>query len=121
MAIPSPDTLHDIVRPVHTPSADIIAALTAKMSDPKVVTNAYRGAGIFNFYVPGYKNGTSEIEVTKALTDAGYDVHSFSQRIGYMPPDYMVDYTNADYDTPDVTGNSQYLWLFISVAKKYTK
>lgn len=119
MAIPTPDSLIAIVKPVPETPTGFAAKLSALMADPAVVSDAYRGSGLFSFYVPGYitYDNTVEIEVTKQLREAGYDVHVFKQRVGYMPPAYMVDIEAADYTNEGVTGNSQFPWVQVSVSK----
>lgn len=118
MAIPTPDSLIAIVKPVLDTTAGFIAKLSAKMADTTTVSDAYRGAGLFSFYVPGYFNPTVEIEVTKQLVEAGYVVHAFKQQVGYMPPAYMVDINAADYTNEGVEGNSQFLWVQVTLSKK---
>ena len=118
MAIPTPDSLIAIVKPVPETTAGLVAKLSAKMADPVVVNDAYRGAGLFSFYVPGYFLPTVEIEVTKQLIEAGYQVHAFKQQVGYMPAAHMVDINAADYTNEGVTGNSQFPWIQITISKK---
>lgn len=118
MAIPTPDSLIAVVKPVLDTTAGLVAKLSAKMADATAVSDAYRGAGLFSFYVPGYFNPTVEIEVTKQLITAGYTVHAFKQQVGYMPAQHMVDINAADYTNEGVTGNSQFPWIQITISKK---
>lgn len=117
MAIPTPDSLIAIVKPVRDTPETIIAKLSAKMADADVVKDAYRGAGLFSFYIPGYFLPNEEIEVTKELVAAGYVVHAFKQQVGYMPAQHMVDVNAADYTNDGVTGNSQFPWIQITISK----
>lgn len=118
MAFPTPDSLIAIVKPVLDTTDGFAAKLSAKMANATIVADAYRGAGLFSFYVPGYINPTVEIEVSKQLDTAGYVVHAFKQQIGYMPPAYMVDINAADYTNEGVEGNSQFLWVQVTISKK---
>jgi hypothetical protein len=118
MAIPTPDSLIAVVKPVLDTTAGFISKLSALMADAGTVNDAYRGAGQFSFYVPGYINPTVEIEVSKALVTAGYVVHAFKQQVGYMPAAHMVDIEAADYTNEGVTGNSQFLWVQVTISKK---
>lgn len=119
MAIPTPDSLIAIVKPVPTPTEEFISALGAKMGDADVVKNAYRGAGLFSFYVPGYisQTATTGIEIRKALVEAGYTVHRCDQQVGYMPKDEVTDFKNAGPFDDGVTGPSQFLWVNVVVSK----
>lgn len=118
MAIPTPDSLIAIVKPVLDTTEGLVAKLSAKMADATVVSDAYRGAGLFSFYVPGYFNTTTQIEVTNQLVEAGYVVHTFKQQVGYMPAQHVVDVNATDYTNEGVTGNSQFPWIQITISKK---
>lgn len=119
MAIPTPDSLLDIVRPTLDTSAAFLARLSAKMADPDVVKHAYRGAdGLFTFYVEGYLNTTGKIEVDKALKEAGYVVHRLDQKVGYVPPVWWHDNAAIAHSDEGATGTSQTPWFVVSVSKK---
>ncbi len=111
MAIPTPDSLIAIVKPVPTETNAFLSALGAKMGDAEVVKKAYRGAGLFSFYVPGYisQTATTEIEIRKALLEAGYTIHRCDQQIGWMPKDEIVNFKSAGPFDEGVTGPSQFL------------
>lgn len=118
MAIPTPDSVIAIVRPVPDTSATFITKLSAKMSDADVVKHAYRGSGLFTFYVEGYMTDLVIAEVNKALVDAGYQVHRIEQKVGYVPPAWYYDNISASHSDDGVTGTSQTPWFVVSVSKK---
>lgn len=118
MAIPSPDSLIAVVKPVPDSAETLISKLSAKMADPEVVVKAYRGSGLFSFYFPGYFTEVEMIPAVKELEKASYEVHAFKQNVGYMPADDIVDVASAGPGDPGVTGNSQFLWVQVSLSKK---
>ncbi|ABY63139.1 hypothetical protein ST201phi2-1p313 [Pseudomonas phage 201phi2-1] len=117
MAIPTPDSLLDLVRvTADTPEA-FIAKLSTQMADPELVKNGYRGAGLFSFYVPGAMRPIGHETVRKQLKEAGYDVHQVEQIVGYMPPNLVIDFRSAGPYDPDVTGPSTFPWIHVQVSK----
>jgi hypothetical protein len=117
MAIPEPGSLIAIVKPVEDTSATFITRLSAKMADAEVVKNAYRGAGLFTFYVEGYMQGKARDEVTKALKEAGYNVHRLDQQVGFVPPAWLIDVSQAAHGDEGVTGTPTTPWFIVSVSK----
>lgn len=117
MALPTPDSLIAIVKPTEDTSETFIARLTAKMGDAEVVKNAYRGAGLFTFYVEGYMQGKAKDEVTKALKEAGYTVHRLDQQVGFVPPAWLIDFTQAAHGEEGVTGTPTTPWFVVAVSK----
>lgn len=118
MAIPTPDSLIAVVKPVLDTSAQFITRLGAVMANPDVVKYAYRGGGLFTFYVEGYMNNTGIIETKKALTDAEYQVHRVEQRVGYVPPAWYCNNASVGHNDPEVTGTAQTPFFIVSVSKK---
>lgn len=118
MAFPTPDSLIAIVKPVLDTTASFSDKLAAKMADADTVSDAYRGSGLFSFYVPGYIDDTVIIEVTKELQAAGYVVQAFKQQVGYMPMAKVTDINNVDYNDTGVEGNSTFPWVQVTLYKK---
>lgn len=118
MALPTPDSLIAVVKPVPDTVESFIAKLTAKMADADVVKAAYRGGGRFSFYVEGYMSGTVIDTVKKQLVEAGYQVHLVEQQCGYVPPAHWIDIASAGFYDEGVTGTSQTPWFIVSVSKK---
>ena len=117
MAIPTPDSL---IASVDQPLLDkdaFIANLSAVMGDAEATKNNYRGAGLFSFYVEGRVAQTTTIPIIAELKKAGWQVHQFMGVTGYMPPSWVHDCNNADYDTPDVKGTSQFQWTHVQLSK----
>lgn len=117
MAIPTPDSLIDVVKVKFDEPDAFVAKLSAKMADPEIVKYAYRGAGLFLFYVEGYLNNTSIIEIRKQLEAAGYNVIRIDQQVGYVPPIWLYDVKSSGYGDEGVTGTSQTPWLIVGVSK----
>lgn len=117
MAIPKPDTLFPIVDQPLLDKEAFIANLTTVMGDAEAVKFNYRGAGLFSFYVEGRVSQITAELIAQELRSAGYTVHQFTGNNGYMPPAHMHDFTNADYDTTDVKGYSQFQWTHVQLSK----
>lgn len=120
MAIPAPSTLLPFVAAPLLDKDTFIANLVAVMSDAEAVKLNYRGSGLFSFYVEGRVSQITGEAIYRDLKEAGYSVHQFAGINGYMPPAHMHDYTNADYDTPDVKGYSQFPWTHVQLSKTKT-
>lgn len=117
MAIPTPDSLIAVVKPVLDTSDAFLARLGAKMADPTVIKNAYRGSGLFTFYVEGYMLGGAIDSVKAALREAGYQVHRVDQQVGYVPPDYYIDFASVSHTDENVSGTIATPWFVVSVSK----
>lgn len=117
MDLPTPDSLIAFVKPTLDSSETFLTRLAAVMADEEAVKFSYRGGGLFTLFVEGYLNGTGVIEVTKALIEAGYQVHGLQQQVGYLPPAWWHDSKSAGHDDPGVTGTSQTPWFVVSISK----
>lgn len=118
MAIPTPEMLYPQVKITPDTSAEFIAKLSADMADATKVKNGYRSGGLFNFYVPGYMYTTPQMEVRKALEEAGWQVHTLEQIQGYMPSNEIIDFRNTGPSDPNVQGPSTFVWFNVLISKR---
>lgn len=118
MPLPTPDSLIAVVKPEPDTVDTFIERLSAIMADADTIKDAYRGGGLFSFYVEGYLVGHDNEAAEKKLVEAGYQVHLFKQRIGYFPPPWWIDVASCGHDDVGVTGTSQTLWYLVQVSKK---
>lgn len=117
MAIPKIETLLPMVEQKKLTVDEFLDKLTAIMGDADAVQKNYRGAGLFSFYVEGRLSGDIAAEqAASKLRDAGYHVHRLMGTNGYMPPPHIHNFTNVDWDTPDVIGFPQFEWTHVQIS-----
>lgn len=115
MAIPAPADLMKMV--IHEPDTaeTFLAKLIPMLADTNTVRNGYRSNGNFSFYVPGVMLTAAQLEVTKQLKDAGYEVKILEQIVGFMPTNLIVDFRSAASTDIDVTGPSTFPWFHVQL------